>query len=136
MGEKVTDNKIRILIVLFKDLCMRFEALRLVLNPRLIELLAYHVFNDAPSKADCLETLIEVEEQFEKDEKSNVVEMADPVELSLAEGFIRMMQLLATGFITPNSSGLIDPLNGEINQIDPKNQMGNGSNIKHHRVHN
>ena len=62
--------------------------------------------------------------------------MADPIELSLAEGFIRMLQLLSTGFITPKSSGLVDPLNGEINQIDPKNQMGNGASIEHHRLHN
>jgi len=135
--EKVTNNKIRILIVLMKDLCMRYESLRLTLNPRLIELLVYHVFNDAPGKYDTMEHLIDQEAQFEKDENSQEgVELADPVELSLGEGMIRIFQLLSTGFLTPNSSGLVDHLNGEVNQIDPKNQMPNGSNIRHHRIHN
>merc|ERR1712142_733066 len=60
---------------------------------------------------------------------------ADAVEISLGEAFIRVFQLLSTGFLTPESSGPVDSMNGEFNHIDPRNQMPNGANIKHHRIH-
>lgn len=134
-NEKVTNNKVRILIVLLKDLCLRFESIRLCLNPRLIELLVYYVFNDGPAKYDSMEYLVEQESQIKQDDEDKDIEMNEKVELSLGEGMIRVLQLLSTGFLTPASSGLVDPLNGEINQIDPENQLPNGANISHHRVH-
>jgi len=133
--QNVSDNKIRILIVLFKDLCMRFESLRSGLNPRVIELLAYHAVIDKPAMYDTKEYLVEVEDQLKSDLEENCTEYADAVEISLGHAFIRMLQLLATGFLTPDSSGLVDAMNGEVNQIDAANQMPNGANIKHHRIH-
>ena len=41
-NDMVTGNKVRILTVLIKDLCLRFEAFSEVLNPRIIELMAFH----------------------------------------------------------------------------------------------
>merc|ERR1711981_1028320 len=53
--EKIVDNSTRILIVLLKDLCIRFESFRQGLNPRTIELISYYAIHEIPSKADQFE---------------------------------------------------------------------------------
>lgn len=128
--EKIVDMRTRMLIIMLKDLCLRFESLNQGLNRRTIELLAYYAINEVPMLADTLEHQVDFEEQMEKDPASAVRSI-----LGLGEAFVRCLQLLATGFLTTDSSGMIDNLTGEPNMIDPKIQMANGANIEHHRIH-
>merc|ERR1712226_1010982 len=128
--EKIVDTRTRILIVMIKDLCIRFESLRQGLNPRTIEMICYYAINEVPSVADTFEHFIDYDEQV-----ANDVDEMTREPLGLGEAFVRVLQLLSTGFLTPDSSGMVDNLNGEPNMIDPKIQMANSANIDNHRIH-
>jgi len=128
---KVNDARTRILIVVLKDLCIRFESFRLGLNPRTIELLAFYAINEIPTKADTIEYLVHFEKQLDADAEDTV---RPP--LGLAEALVRILSILSSGFLTPDSSGMVDSMTGEPNMIDVRNQCPNGANLLDNRIHN
>ena len=85
--------------------------------------------HDIPSVADTFEFLSEYEDN--KEAQKTLVK----AELGLGEAFLRFLQLISCGFLTPKSSGLVDNLTGQENLIDPAVTLGNGANIHTNTIH-